>query len=127
MASGDKSYFDNDGLSVNVTLTAAVFKDQLVFVQGWLGIAASDGAIGDTVALSIDNRAYQLTVPAAYAVTKGQIIYIDSSKLTGHNLQDAAFVAAGGAGIFAAFKAMENKDANNVVIAKMIASASLLS
>jgi hypothetical protein len=127
MASGDKSYFDNDGNSVNVTLTAAVLKDQLVLVQGWLGIASSDGAIGETIALNIDDRAYQLTVPAAFPVAKGAIIYITLANFTGHTIQDAAFVAAAGTGIVAAFKAMEAKDANNVVVAKMLASASLAS
>jgi hypothetical protein len=120
MASGDKTYLDNDADSVNVTLTAAVLKDKLCVVQGWIGIADSDGAIGDTIALTIDDRAYQFTVPAALAVLKGNIVYITLATLTGHYPQDAAYVLAPAAGAVPLFKAMEDKDANNVVVGKLL-------
>jgi len=127
MASGDKTYFDNDAKSVNVTLTAAVAKDKLCVVQGWVGIASSDGAIGETIALVCDDRAYQFTVPAGLAVAKGAIVYLTTATVTGHYPDDAAYVLAPAAGTIALFKAMEAKDANNVVVGKMLASNALAS
>src|SRR6476620_2030784 len=103
MASGDKTYFDNDAKSVNVTLTAAVLKDKVCVVQGWVGIANSDGAIGDTISLSVDDRAYQFTVPAALAVVKGAIVYITTATVTGHYPDDAAYVLAPAAGVVPLF------------------------
>lgn len=120
MASGDKTYFDNDGKSVNVTLTAAVLKDKVCVVQGWVGIAASDGAIGDTIALTNDGRAYQFTVPAGLAVAKGAIVYITLATITGHYPDDASYVLAPAAGVVPLFKAMEAKDANNVVVGRLM-------
>jgi predicted RecA/RadA family phage recombinase len=125
--SGLLSYFDNDGKAVNVTLTAAVAKGQVVVAQGWVGIAESDGKIGETIAIAIDDRAYQFTVPAALAVAKGDIVYIVLSSVTGHTPQDAAYTKVAAAGSVAFFKAMEAKDANNVVIGRMLAANSLAS
>jgi predicted RecA/RadA family phage recombinase len=125
--SGLLSYFDNDGKAVNVTLTAAVAKGQVVVAQGWVGIAESNGAIGDTIALAIDDRAYQITVPAALSVTKGAIVYLTLASVTGHTPQDAAYVLAPAAGTVAFFKAMEAKDANNVVIGRLLAANALAS
>lgn len=123
--SGLLSYFDNDGKAVNVTLTAAVAKGQVVVAQGWVGIAESNGIIGETIALAIDDRAYQFTVPAALAVAKGEIIYLVLSSVTGHTPQDAAYTKVPAAGSVAFFKAMEAKDANNVVIGRMLAANSM--
>jgi hypothetical protein len=120
MASGDKSYFDNDAKSVNVTLTAAVLKDKVCVVSGWVGIAASDGAIGETIALQCDDRAYQFTVPAGLAVAKGAIVYLTIATVTGHYPDDAAYVLAPAAGTIPLFKAMEAKDVNNVVVGKLL-------
>jgi len=123
--SGLLSYFDNDGKAVNVTLTAAVAKGQVVVAQGWVGIAESNGVIGETIALAIDDRAYQFTVPAALAVAKGEIIYLVLASVTGHTPQDAAYTKVPAAGSVAFFKAMEAKDANNVVIGRMLAANSM--
>jgi 5-keto 4-deoxyuronate isomerase len=125
--SGLLTHFDNDGNAVYVTLTAAVVKDQVAVVQGWVGIAMSNGAIGETIALAIDDRAYQFTVPAALSVTKGAIVYLTLASVTGHTPQDAAYVLAPAAGTVAFFKAMEAKDANNVVIGRMLAANALAS
>jgi Uncharacterized conserved protein (DUF2190) len=127
MAAGDKTYLESDGKAVNVTLTATVKKDQLVVVEGWCGIAGSDGVSGEQIALSVDNREYQLTVPAGLAVTKGAIIYIAVASITGHTIQDAGYVTAPAAGAVAAFKATSAKDANNVVTGIMLSSIALAS
>lgn len=124
---GENTYFDNDGKAVNVTLTAAVNKGQVVVAQGWVGIAESNGAIGDTIAIAIDDRAYQFTVPAGLAVAKGAIVYLVLATVTGHKPDDAAYVLAPGAGTVAFFKAMEAKDANNVVVGRMLAANALAS
>lgn len=123
--SGLLSYLDNDGKSVTVTLTAAVAKGQVVVAEGWVGIAESNGAIGEKVALAIDDRAYQFTVPAALAVAKGEIVYLILANVVGHTPTDAAYVKAPAAGAVAFFKAMEAKDANNVVIGRTLAANSM--
>ena len=127
MAAGDKTYLESDGKAVNVTLTATVKKDQLVVVEGWVGIAGSDGVSGEQIALSVDNREYQITVPAALAVAKGAIIYITLASIVGHTIQDAGYVTAPAAGTVAVFKATSAKDANQVVTGIMIAAGALAS
>jgi len=127
MAAGDQTYFESDGKAVNVTLTATVKANQLIAADGWVGIAGSDGISGQVIAITVDNREYQLTVPAALSVAKGAIIYINPATVSGHTLQDAAYATAPGAGLVAAFKATAAKDANNVVTALMLASIALAS
>ncbi len=120
MAAGDNTYFDNDGKSVDVALTSTVAKDQIAYVDGWLGLASDDGVSGDTIALNVDLRAYQVTVPAALAVAKGDYIWIDVTDLTGHIPDETAYYTATGANRLRFWKAMEAKDANNVVICLML-------
>lgn len=124
---GENTYKESDGKAVNVSLLYAVEKDQVVYADGWLGIAGSNGESGDEIALSVDNYEYQLTVPAALEVAKGQIVYIEVADVTGHVPDDSAYTTSAGAGKVAFMKATAAKDANNVVTGIMLASASLAS
>lgn len=126
MAVGD-TFFESDGKATNVTLTAAVLKGRVIVVEGWVGIAGENGAIGDTIALICDDREYQFTVPAALAVAKGAIVYITVATVTGHYPGDAAFVTAAGLGAVAFFKATAAKTANNIVTGTMLAHNALAS
>lgn len=118
---GQNSYLESDGKAVNVDLVATVAKDQLVYVDGWLGIAAADGASGDTIALSVDFREYQFVVPSGLSVSKGDTVYITVANVTDHVPDDDAYSTSAGAGKVALFKATMDKDGNNVVTGKLLA------
>jgi hypothetical protein len=81
---GQNTYLESDGRAVAVTLSSTVEKNQVVYVQGWLGIANRDGASGATITLNVERREYQFTVPAALTVNKGDTVYVDVTDLTGH-------------------------------------------
>ena len=51
---GQNTYLESDGRSVAVTLSASVDKNQVAYVEGWLGIANQDGVSGDVITLSVD-------------------------------------------------------------------------
>jgi len=116
MAAGENSYFESDGKALHVALTATVAKSRVVVVESWLGIAANDGVSGDTIAMTVDGREYQFEVPAALAVAKGAVVYIDIADLTGHYPDDAAWNTDGtGTTPIRLFKATMAKDANDFV------------
>ena len=117
---GQNTYLESDGKSVTVTLSAALDKNQVAYVEGWLGIANQDGANGEPITLSVDRREYQFTVPAALAVSKGATVYVDVADLTGHIPDDTAYYTAADTGRVALFKATAAKDANNVVTGMLI-------
>jgi hypothetical protein len=121
------TYFESDGKAVNVALTSAVVKDAVIVAEGWLGIAGSDGASGETIALIADDREYQFKVPSGLTVNKGDIVYITIATITGHYPDDEAYVTSGGAGKLAFFKATAAKDSNNIVTGIMLAHNALLS
>lgn len=124
---GVPTYFETDGKAVNVALTAAVEKGAVIYAEGWLGIAGSDGDSGDTVACIVDDREYQFEVPSGLTVTKGLIVYITVATTTGHYPDDEAYTTSAGAGKVAFFKATAAKDANNVVTGVMLAHNALAS
>ncbi|MCL4863383.1 MAG: hypothetical protein KJZ93_28525 [Caldilineaceae bacterium] len=108
-------------------MTATVKKSAVIYVEGWLGLAGSDGESGETIALIADDREYQFVVPAGLAVNKGDIVYIEVATVTGHYPDDEAYVTAAGSGKLAFFKATADKDANNIVTGIMLAHNALLS
>ncbi len=126
MAVGD-TFFESDGKATNVTLTAAVLKGRVIVVENWVGIAGENGEIGDTIALICDDREYQFTMPAAFAVAKGDIVYVATGTVTGHYPDDGAYGTGAGAGNVAFFKATAAKDANNIVTGTMLAHNALAS
>lgn len=124
---GENTYLDNDGKSVKVLLTSTVAKNQVAVVEGWLGVSSGSGDSGEEIALQIDDRAYQFSVPSALGVVKGDIVYITVADLTGHIPDDTAYTKTAGAGKVAFFKAMEDQDDNDVVVGRMIAANALAS
>lgn len=116
MADNGSAVFDNDGKAVTVSLSYTVAKGRVAYVEGWLGISAGSGDSGDSIALTVDNRGYQFQVPSGLSVSKGDTVYITVATLTGHYPDDAAFTTSAGAGKIKLFKAIEDKDANNVVM-----------
>lgn len=124
---GFDTYFESDGKAVEVDLLYTVLKNQLVSVDSWVGIANRSGDSGDSVALSVDNREYQFTVPTGLSVSKGDIVYVDIDDVTGHTIDDTAYATSAAAGSVAVFKATADKDANDMVTGIMLAHNSLAS
>lgn len=114
MAVGD-TYFESDGKSVNVDLLYTVAKNQIAYVDQFLGIVLADGDSGDSVALNQDKREYQLMVPTALAAVKGDVIYIDVTDLTGHTPDSTAYYKAADTNRVAFMKLTSDQDANDVV------------
>lgn len=120
MALGDM-VFNSDGKAVHVDLLYSVRKNQLAVVDGWLGVTASDGESGDTIALTVDGREYQLEVPQALGAKRGDIIYIDITDLTNHDVDSSAYsLNTPGNNLVALMKVTHDQDANNVVIGIML-------
>lgn len=124
---GANTYLESDGKSVDVDLLYTVGKAQVAVVDGWLGVSQGSGDSGDSIALAVDDREYQFTVPANLSVSKGDIVYITVATLTGHIPDDAAYTTSAGAGHLAFFKATADKNASNIVTGIMIAKNALLS
>lgn len=115
VATGAETHFDNDGKAVDVDLTATVAASQVAVSQGFLGITGSAGVSGDTIALNIDQRAYQFTVPTSLTVNKGDIVWVDMADLTGHTPDDSAYSTSAGSGKRALFIALATKSATHMV------------
>jgi hypothetical protein len=123
MAVGTGVWKERDGKAVDVTLQYATEGMAVAYVQGWLGITNRSGNSGENVALSIARTEYQFEVPAALAVSKGEIVRIDLAQLgTNHTPPDAAYNKnAASATNIDLFKATAAKDANNVVTGILLA------
>lgn len=112
---GADTHKESDGKSLHVDLTATVTAKQVAVVDGWLGIVEEAGDSGDVVALTIDPIERQFTVPSGLSVSKGDIVYVDVTDLTGHTPDDTAYSTSAGANKVAFFKATADKDGNDVV------------
>lgn len=117
---GENSFFDNDGGAVDVYPLYPLEKNQVAYVDGWLGITSDRAESGELLALDITPRAYQFTVPAGLAVSKGDVVFITVANVTEHIPDDNAYSTTAGTGKIAFFKATTDKDADNVVIGIVI-------
>ena len=120
-------HLESDGKAVDVTLTSTVGKDRVAVVESWVGITLASGDSGDGIALAVDDREYQLEVPAGLAVNKGDIIYVEVADVTGHYPDDTAYSTTAGAGKVAFMKASMDKNADNVVTGHLLAHNALAS
>jgi hypothetical protein len=114
---GEDTHKESDGRAVTVALSYTIESNMVVYAQGFLGISARSGDSGDSVALSIDRQEYQFTVPSGLSVSKGDIVRLDTTAITGtHIPPDAAYNKnALSATNINLFKATSDKDANHVV------------
>lgn len=126
MAIGD-TFFESDGKAVDVDLLHTVTKGQVAVIDGWLGITAGAGESGEEIALIVDDREYQFYVPTALAVSKGDIVYIDVTDLTGHTPDSTAYSKTAGANKVAFFKATMDQDDNDLVTGILLAHNALAS
>jgi predicted RecA/RadA family phage recombinase len=115
MATGENTYHESDGKSVTVSATSAVLSGQVAYIQGWLGIAVRAASSGEDVALTVDRREYQFSVPASLTVNKGDDVYVDITDLTGHSIDESGYYTATGSNRVKLFKATAAKDSNNMV------------
>lgn len=81
-----------DGRVLDVTLTAAVSSGGVVAIGKLVGIAVTDGAIGDTIAVHVEG-VFQLPKLAAAVFARGAAVNWDADGAQ-------AIVAAGGVGDF---------------------------
>lgn len=121
MAAGDNTYLESDGKSVRVQITSTVAKNQVAYVDGWLGIANNDGVDEDYITLSIDHREYQFTVPTALAVANGDVVWIDITDLTGNLPDSTAYYKTADTNRIRLFKATSAQDADDVVTGILLA------
>lgn len=125
---GVPTFFESDGKAVNVTLTDGdVVKGAVAVINGWVGITGQDADSGESLALIVDDREYQFTVPTGLSVAKGDIVYITVATITGHYPDDEAYTTSAGSGKVALFKATAAKDANDIVTGIMLAHNALAS
>lgn len=104
-----------DGKAIPVTLSSAVSNGDLIYVSGWLGIANDDGVSGATIGMTIEDFEYVFHVGSGINPQKGNIVYIDTTQLTGHLPTLAGYSLSSGSNLIRAFKATKNKDSNNYV------------
>jgi len=121
MATPNPAKFTSDGESVNVKLGGTVVSGDIVYAEGWLGIAGGPGASDGYVALIVDHREYVFHVGAALSVNKGDIVYITTASLEGVKPALSGYSTSSGGGKIPLFKAVTAKDANNLVRGVLIA------
>lgn len=123
MAQGEDTYYESDGASVTVSLVSTIVVNDVILANGWLGIANGAGDSGDSVALSISRNEYQFTVPSGLAVSKGDIVRIDTTAVTGTNIPPSGAYnkSAESATNINLFKATADKDANHMVTGILLA------
>ena len=107
---------ESDGNSVTIgPLSASVVKGQVAYANAWLGLADRSMDSGEYVALSLRGE-YQFNVPSGLSVSAGDIVCVDTTQVTGHTPDSAAYnTNAVSATNLALFKATADKDDNDVV------------
>lgn len=101
----------SDGKAVDVTVDATITKGDVVYKDGFAGIAMQDAVSGETIALEIAQREHEINV-GGISAAKGAILYITAA--TG------AITATAGSGKAPFCKVTVAKDSNNIVWAVLL-------
>lgn len=101
----------SDGKAVDVTVDATITKGDVVYKDGFAGIAMQDAVSGETIALEIAQREHEINV-GGISAAKGTILYITAA--TG------AITATAGSGKAPFCKVTVAKDSNNIVWAVLL-------
>lgn len=120
MPTPNPAKFTSDGKSVDVKLGATVVKGDVVYAQGWLGIAQKAGDSDGYIALWIDEREYIFDVGGSLTVNKGDIVYVTPASLEGNKPALAGYSTSSGAGKIKLFKAVTAKRSDNTVRGTLI-------
>lgn len=115
MATAGAAKFTTDGKSVDVRLGATVEQFDVVYREGWLGLAATDGDSDDYISLLIDEREYIFDVGASLSVAKGNIVYVDPTVLEGNQPALSGYTTTSGGSVIPLFKATTAKRSDNTV------------
>lgn len=94
----------SDGKAVEVVVSKAYTKGDVVLEQGFHGIAMENAASGDTIAIEIALREHEVNV-GSVAAAKGAVLYLTS----------AGAISATASGNRPFLKVTLAKDANNYV------------
>lgn len=99
----------SDGKAVDVVLTKAVKKGDLIKAEGWVGIAMRDGEKNETIAIETTQREFVININDLTGA-KGDVIYMTpAGELTNTK-----------AGNDPVIKVTRAKDSNNNVWAKLL-------
>lgn len=115
MAVGKDNFKDSYGKGVNVDLSYTIEGNQLVYAENWLGFSVGSGNSGETVVLNVECAIWQIEVPASFDPAKGATVLIDTTEVTGHTLNDAAFTTTSSGDTIKLGKVVAVKDANNIL------------
>jgi len=107
--------FESHGRALNVTVNAAIAKDDVLYINGFAGIAGDDAESGETIALLIEQVEYTVFVGTSLAVSKGDTIYVTTASVTADIIPQSALSTTSGAGKKAFLKATEARDSSGYV------------
>ena len=103
------------GRGVSVDLLNTVAKNDAVYADGFVGVAAADGESGDAIILDIEQKEYQFDVGTSLSVSKGDIVYVTLASVTAQVIPQSALSTTSGAGKKALFKATEARASTGIV------------
>lgn len=87
----------SQGTKIEVTFTSAVEDGDLAYADGWLGFVPRDKASGEKANLDIEDAQYDIVLPTALGLSKGDEVFVDITDLTGHIPDDSAYATSSGA------------------------------
>jgi len=82
----------SDGNAVDVTSNAAYDKGDVVYQENFFGIAMEDCASGDTLAIEIQQREFEIVIPNGLTGAKGGILYLDATGIITETITDKPFL-----------------------------------
>jgi hypothetical protein len=93
MAVGKSIHRRSKARALELAISYGVEADQLVHVEGVVGLTVQSGTSGDTITLEREPRILEIELPSALydTLAVGDELYLDTSEVTGHTLNDAAY------------------------------------
>jgi len=93
---GENGHKLNTGLSVEIEVTSDIATGELAYVDGFLGFNVRAIESGESGVLDIEPSQWDILLPTALNLSKGNRIYVDVTDLTGHIPDDTAFSTSAG-------------------------------
>lgn len=92
-----QTVYESDGRAVQVGVSYAISKDDVIYSNGWLGIANDDAVSGDTIAVSIAREEYQFPC-GSLTPSIGDTIYVTLASVSAEVVPVGALSLTSGAG-----------------------------